>query len=159
MSRLVSWVDKLLMYFLILVLVAMVIVVFMQVLFRYVLQLPLDWTEGLSRLLFIWMVFIGLAAAFGKNNLISIELFSQKVPERYKLAYNFFCDAMNAIYIFVVGYAGIMLLPIVINNMHPSLRMSWAVVFSAIPVGIFFMLIYFVNFLVQDIRALRGGVR
>ena len=35
--------------------------VFLQVLTRFVIQIPLAWTEEVSRYFFIWMVFLGSA--------------------------------------------------------------------------------------------------
>jgi len=37
------------------------ITVFLQVLTRFVIQIPLAWTEEVSRYFFIWMVFLGSA--------------------------------------------------------------------------------------------------
>ena len=41
----------------------MTVLVFLQVLFRYWLHLPLDWGEEVSRYLFIWSAMLGAAIA------------------------------------------------------------------------------------------------
>lgn len=38
-----------------------VAVVFLQVVARYVLKIPISWTEEVARFAFIWMVFVGIA--------------------------------------------------------------------------------------------------
>ena len=46
------------------ILVAIVGVTFTQVLFRYVFQLSLAWSEELARYLFLWLAFLASAYAF-----------------------------------------------------------------------------------------------
>ena len=41
-----------------------VLLIFTQVLFRYLLNNSLNWTEELAKYLFVWMTFIGSASAF-----------------------------------------------------------------------------------------------
>ena len=45
----------------------LILVCFLQVLFRFVLSLPLAWTEELSRYLFILLVYVGASAAAGEG--------------------------------------------------------------------------------------------
>ena len=46
------------------VLVAIVVVTFSQVLFRYVFRTSLDWSEELARFLFLWLAALSSAYAF-----------------------------------------------------------------------------------------------
>jgi TRAP-type C4-dicarboxylate transport system permease small subunit len=45
-----------------------------QVLFRYVLHSPLDWTEQTSRYLFVWMMMMGMPVMFYRKSAMAFDL-------------------------------------------------------------------------------------
>lgn len=74
-------------YFLIVFLFTILIVVcFLQVLFRFVLNLPLAWTEELSRYVFIILIYCGASAAVLDNAHVRVELIDNLLPERARFA-------------------------------------------------------------------------
>lgn len=64
---------------------SMTTIIFLQVIYRYILQSPLAWSEELARFLFIWITFIGAVIAARKGSHISVELlqnlFSLKIKK------------------------------------------------------------------------------
>ena len=54
---------------------AMTITILVQVVFRYILSTPLDWTEEIARLMLVWMTFSGATLIFIKVDHPSIDLF------------------------------------------------------------------------------------
>lgn len=79
--------------------VAMVLVVVLQIIFRFILRISVPWTEELSRLLFIYIGFFGTAIAVREKELIVIDLLLQRVPAKvqkilnvciYILSFSFF---------------------------------------------------------------------
>ena len=52
-------------WFLSLVMTVMLVVVTLQVWYRFVLNDPLAWSEELARYLFVWSSFIGSAVGYG----------------------------------------------------------------------------------------------
>ena len=62
---------------------AMTCIVFVSVVFRYVLNSPLTWSEELASLLFAWLTFIGAYVGFRTRSHISIDtlmIFLQSRP-------------------------------------------------------------------------------
>lgn len=57
-----------------LLLLAMTTLAVVQVVTRYVLELPLPWIEEMTRYLMIWMIFIGTALAISKKAHLKVEL-------------------------------------------------------------------------------------
>ncbi len=61
-----------------------VIVMFMQVIMRYVFKASLSWSEELSRYLFVWMVFIGMGYGVKKSSHMRIDMLEHFVPRLKK---------------------------------------------------------------------------
>lgn len=59
-----------------------VAVVFLQVIARYVLQIPIGWTEEVARFAFIWMVFLGIAITERQKAHFRITFLVDRVPGR-----------------------------------------------------------------------------
>lgn len=60
-----------------------VVTVFLQVFFRFVLKLPAPWTEELSRLAFVYMAFFGAVLGAKYNMHLSVDFLS-KVPKKWR---------------------------------------------------------------------------
>lgn len=59
------------------------IAVFVGVVFRYVLRLPLSWTGELANLAFAWLVFLGAAACTAQGAHLSVDVLPARFKERY----------------------------------------------------------------------------
>lgn len=59
---------------------SMVVLIFMQVFTRYVLNNSLGWTEEASRYLFIWLIFMSIGISFVDKKHIGIDLVLDKLP-------------------------------------------------------------------------------
>ena len=66
-------------YLLVLLLTLDVIIVFAQVVTRYLLHSPLAWSEEIARYMFIWLVWIGAAYAVKENKHIKIDIIYNKL--------------------------------------------------------------------------------
>ena len=63
---------------------AMFLVVFSQVIFRYVLNQPSPWTEELSRYLFIWISLLGAAFGVMKQSHFGFDLIVKKLSPSHQ---------------------------------------------------------------------------
>lgn len=59
---------------------AMVAVVSAQVLFRYFLNLSLDWADELGRLTFVWCAFLGVPHGIPKGAHVGIDFVARLIP-------------------------------------------------------------------------------
>jgi TRAP-type C4-dicarboxylate transport system permease small subunit len=55
-----------------------------QIVTRFVLEQPAEWTEVLIRFALIWMVFLGLPAAFRLGSMVSIDLMHRLAPPAFR---------------------------------------------------------------------------
>ena len=63
-----------------LVLGIIVIIMLLAIWSRYVMQAPFGWTEQLSRMLFVWITFLGAAVLYRRNGHIAIDFFQTLLP-------------------------------------------------------------------------------
>ncbi len=55
-----------------------------QILMRFVFEEPAEWTEVLIRFSLIWMVFMGIPAAFRQGAMVSVDVLYRWSPPRIK---------------------------------------------------------------------------
>jgi len=58
-------------------------IMFTQVVFRYVFNNSLSWSEELIRFLFVWLTFLGGALAINNKTHIAVEFFIELLPVKY----------------------------------------------------------------------------
>jgi TRAP-type C4-dicarboxylate transport system permease small subunit len=63
-----------------LLMTAITVVVFLQVITRYVLAYPFDWPEELARILFVWVALLGAVVALRRGGHFSIEALTMALP-------------------------------------------------------------------------------
>jgi TRAP-type C4-dicarboxylate transport system permease small subunit len=51
-----------------------------QIITRFILEQPAEWSEILIRLSLIWMVFLGIPAAFRQGAMVSVDVLYRTVP-------------------------------------------------------------------------------
>lgn len=55
-----------------------------QIITRFVLELPAEWTEVLIRFSLIWMVFLGIPTAFRQGAMVSVDVLYRWSPPRMR---------------------------------------------------------------------------
>ena len=58
-------------------------IMFIQVVFRYIFNNSLSWSEELIRFLFVWLTFLGGALAINNKSHIAVEFFIELLPVKY----------------------------------------------------------------------------
>ena len=60
-----------------------------QIVTRFVLERPAEWTEVIIRFSLIWMVFLGIPMAFRQGAMVSVDVLYRAVPEALKRVLDF----------------------------------------------------------------------
>jgi len=111
---------------------------FTQVLFRFVFQSPLSWTDETARYAFIWMVFIGAAVAVKKNTHIRVDLLELAIKnEKLKEGLRFVNWLIFLAFSTMATIIGISLCIGLFNFPYssPALELNMFWVFLSLPVG------------------------
>lgn len=116
-------------------LVGAVAAAFYQVLARFILQSPADWSEVLTRALLIWTVLLGLALAFRQGAMIRVELLRNLLQGRRQRALEAVVGLICIGFLGTLAWIGAQMAWRVRFQTMPSLDISIAWIYLAIPVG------------------------
>ena len=116
---------------------AMSIIIAVQVFFRYVLLNSLSWSEEVSRYLFIYMIYFGIAYGVRKNRHIKIDVVLTVLPETARKVISLTADLLFLGFAVVVTtQAGIVAEMIGrLGQITGATQMPMAVVYMAVPLG------------------------
>lgn len=138
---------------LVLFLSALTIVVFLQVLFRYVFHLPLFWTEETARYCLIWASMLGAGYALRHGQHIAVTYVVDRLPDGlYRATMRLSQIAVLAI-IGVIFWGGIELVSITRHQISPALRIPMSYPYLAMPTGALFMLVHQLALLFEKVPA------
>jgi TRAP-type C4-dicarboxylate transport system permease small subunit len=87
-------------------LLAITLILFAGVVWRYFLVDPLAWTDEVARMLFVWLGFVGAAVGVRAGLHASVSILAHRLPPALRRAANLFAVAIVAvvaIVLFVVG--------------------------------------------------------
>lgn len=80
MARLIERFEKFLDHLCVLFLIGLVLVVALQVVVRYTLDVSAPWTEEMARFLYVYLTFIGSAIVMKEGNHIIIDMLLNRLP-------------------------------------------------------------------------------
>ncbi|MDD3656148.1 MAG: TRAP transporter small permease [Atribacterota bacterium] len=112
------------------------VIVLLQVVFRYLLNSPLAWTEEASRFLLIWIVLLGAAIGIKRKSHFTVDIFFKKLPPKLQQSLQFALDIFLFILIFdVMIINGVYLSHLTLRQISPALHIRMSYVYSAVLVG------------------------
>lgn len=160
MSDLLSRINRDGERFLLLILYAfIVIVIFVEVVRRFVLQYSSLWGEETARYAFIYLVWIGAAVAVKERAHIRIDVITHYLPPRGVAAIYIMGDILTAI---LAGFAIYWSMdPVLVSwkygNVTDGLRIVRVWFLVAVPLGFSLMMVRVVQSILRDISDLRTG--
>jgi TRAP-type C4-dicarboxylate transport system permease small subunit len=91
----------------------MLIVVLLQIFFRFVLSIGVPWTEELSRLSFIYLSFVGAAISFREKSLIRVDTIIEKARGKILTILTIFIDILTTFFIVIMFIGSLFMIGLV----------------------------------------------
>ncbi|MDN5842950.1 MAG: TRAP transporter small permease [Alcaligenaceae bacterium] len=126
------------------VLVLLLATLTMQVASRFLLEIPLAWTEELARVLQIWLVFIGAAIGTRRCEHFVVELFMEKVNFPGKQAVARAIDIIVVAFFALLTWIAAQTTIDGAGQILPTLDISIAWAYIAIPIGSLLIAFHFI---------------
>ena len=145
-TRPVEWACGLLM-------TAITVLVFLQVITRYVLAYPFDWPEELARMLFVWVALLGAVLAFRKAGHFSIEAFTNLLPPPLRRGVSVLLRLTLLAFLLLVAYLGLDATVRVREQLSTAMEISMSYGYAAVPVSFTCMALEMARALWRQLRA------
>jgi len=137
----------------------MSVVVMLQIIFRFVIYIPLPWSEELARYLMIWTGMVGSFVALREGRHIGVTLVVNRLPPRTAAGVAVFVQMLTILFLFILAKQGLALALVNLNQLSPAMRIPMFFPYLAVPVGAALMIIELAAGALQDIYPAESGIR
>ena len=123
-SRVLDAVDRLARWVIVAASALMICVVTLQVVLRYGFNSSIDWSEEISRLLFVWAMFLAIPLGIREGAHVGIELLVAHIPSRTREVLKKGCAVGGAALMVVVFWQAVKVAALTWDEMMQSLNLS-----------------------------------
>lgn len=118
----------------------LLLLIVVNILLRYIFNMPIFWSEEVSNALFIWIGFIGTAYALGNSSLISLTTLSDKFKGKSKVILDLIIDIIIVVFVVIMLYSSIEVWPFLMIT--PALKIHEGIIFISVPISFALMVIH-----------------
>jgi len=134
---------------LILMLSAMALIIFANVILRYTTNQSIEWAEEVARYLMVWLTFIGAGPVLRYGGHIAVENLQDVLPRKIAITLRLLIAiVISAFFIFMMVY-GYIYVERVHYQLTPTTQISMGWVYASIPIGGVILLLNWL-FIVRD---------
>lgn len=138
------------------IMVAMVVDVFAQVLLRYFTTMSISWMDELARYLLILMAMFGMPLATYYSAQLDVKYFVNLAPPKVRFVLFIIIDLMSILFYAILVYLGYQLMKIGMRQTSVSLQIPVGYIYLSIPICSALTIYFQVAHLIQIIRT-KGG--
>ena len=142
MRRLSALVDRGFYYLLGILLVALVVILFSNIVLRFFFHLPLPWVEEVCVLIYVWIVFVGTAAVQKKGGHVAIVSAYNRCSPFVQQVLDVLGQLFTTTILFILIVASVKMVRVQCNSMTPALMLPCSVFGVAVVISALHMFIY-----------------
>lgn len=115
----------------------MTVLVFIQVIMRYVFANSLSWSEELARFIFLWLSWIGASYAVKERSHFRVEMFANLLKGSHRRTFEYFILIVWFIFSFALAWLGTELVIFLHDTGQTSAAMDipMTLPYASVPVG------------------------
>ena len=127
----------------------MVVLIAMQVCFRYVLNEPLAWTEEVARHLMVWSALLGAAVAYRRKGHLGMDILVMHLPRPWQRQVEVILQALAIGFFGLLVIHGIPLVERTMRQLSSAIRIPMGYIYMSIPVGSALILLFAIEKLIR----------
>jgi TRAP-type C4-dicarboxylate transport system permease small subunit len=135
-------IGKLLDIVVVALLALMSVLIFAQVLGRFVFKNGLFWAEELARFSMVTMVYLGAGLACKYGDHIKVTIMEEMFKGRVRKIYRIVLALISIGFLSILTYYGFLVLGVVSSQLSANMQISMSVVYVMIPIGAAIMILY-----------------
>jgi TRAP-type C4-dicarboxylate transport system permease small subunit len=124
---------------------AIVAITLAAVWWRYVLNAPLAWPEQVSRILFVWVTFVGAAVLYRERLHVAIDMFMAPLPRAGRRGVGWAIELLILVFNLILFFYGLKLSLDTLDQTFGALDITPASFYFAAPVAAAMMILYFIE--------------
>jgi len=129
-----------------------IVVMFLQVVLRYVFGTSIMWAEEFSRIMFVWIVYMGTPIVIIKNANIEVDYYTQFLPSSFRKYLKIVLYVIASVFLLYIAYLGTLMVNQHLHMNAHTMPISQAVWYIPIAVGFLMMAINMIRVVVGIIR-------
>jgi TRAP-type C4-dicarboxylate transport system permease small subunit len=122
-------------------LAVMVVTVFVQVIFRFLIQHPLSWSEEVARYVFVGIIWMGVGAVVREDGHPGMDLLTRSLPPVWQRGVQLLVNLMVAATLVSVAITGFWLAWGNMSQPSPAMELPMGIPYAAIPIAAVIMLL------------------
>ncbi|MFC3343950.1 TRAP transporter small permease [Paenibacillus abyssi] len=151
MKRLSKFLLTLLNSAMAIILASMAILVFANVVLRYLFDSGITWSEEMSRYLFVFLIFLGAIGALKNNEHLGVDLLIKNLPKQIKRVVYIFTNLLLLFILYLVADGSLTLALLNLDSRSSATGIPLSVNYA---VGVFFSVCMGLIILLNSIRAM-----
>jgi TRAP-type C4-dicarboxylate transport system permease small subunit len=152
-------IGKLLNVAVVVLLVLMSVLIFAQVLGRFIFQNGLFWAEELARFSMVTMVYLGAGLACKYGDHIKVTVLEEMFKGRIRKIYRIIIALISIGFLSILTYYGLSVLGMVSSQLSANMQLPMSVVYVMIPTGAAIMILYLLIEIIEIVFLADKGER
>lgn len=133
--------------------IVMMVLLLHQAIGRYAFSYAPAWVGEVARYAFVWVTFLGIAAAYRRGRHVSIAFLLQRFGPGIRRPLRAIVHVATLIVFVIMTWGGIQLTVVFVGQLSPAIEVSMAWVFSSIAVGGLALVLFEIEALVIEFRS------
>ena len=138
---------------------AMSVIIFIQVIMRYVFQNSLTWSEELARYLFVWLVYFSVSFTARRQKHIRIDAAINLYPKKLRPYVEILSEVIVLAFSIFIAVTGVTVFNKIAwsGQMSPAMGIPMQFVYAAPMIGLALTAIRQIQTIVQKVKALKNN--
>ena len=132
----------------------LLIVVFAQVVSRFVFKFSINWGTDISRICFIYSIFFGATYAASTNGHLNLDVILNLLPEKIRKITEGIINLLLTAFLGFVGYNGYFFMLSGSNQRFPYLNLSMSVMYAPLALGCVLMAFFYLQHAINSFLSL-----
>lgn len=134
---------------------AAVVMVLIQVIWRYILRTPLGWTDQFCRFLYVWIVMLGLPVLFHEKSVTAFDFLSGKMSPKQQSILHVLTCLLSLFFAAAFFYFSVLFIQKKGGQMIPAFHtVPYYVIYDSMPVSAALLFIEMILQLTETVKEL-----
>ncbi len=150
MTKVLDFIERALMLVVGLLMIAMVAVIFMQVVLRYGFKASTTWADEIARYCMIWTVFLACPVGYRRHCHIKVDVLTRKFTPGFRRVMEFLMYLLQIVFLGILLKASHQYILKIGRQLSQTLKVDMRLVFMAVVIGAVLMIVFILEAMYKD---------